>query len=99
MSLHVLPDPSVDLHPLALTAQRADRSPVFQVLVADLQQRIHQGDWLPGDRLPSIVQLAKALAVSTGSVREALRSLQSLGLVQITHGRGVFVSRTHASPD
>jgi GntR family transcriptional repressor for pyruvate dehydrogenase complex len=83
---------------VAPLVQRAPANPVFQILKEDLHQRIRRGDWRPGDRLPSIVQLAKDLAASTGSVREALRSLQSLGLVQIAHGRGVFVTAAQSSP-
>ena len=72
---------------------------VFTAVVEDLQQRIRQGEWLPGERLPSIIRLAKTLDVSTGSVREALRSLQSVGIVKIEHGRGVFVSGARSSTE
>jgi GntR family transcriptional repressor for pyruvate dehydrogenase complex len=74
-------------------------NPVFQAVSDELKQRIRGGEWLPGERLPSISQLAKALKVSTGSVREALRSLQSIGLVKIEHGRGVFVTGSRSSTD
>ncbi|MCU0492537.1 MAG: FadR family transcriptional regulator [Chloroflexaceae bacterium] len=67
-------------------------NPVVQSLFETMRQHISKGEWLPGQRLPSITQLAKAFNVSTGSMREALRSLQSIGLVQIEHGRGVFVA-------
>lgn len=70
----------------------AHPNPVFQVVFDELKHRIRRGEWLPGARLPSIIQLSKDLDVSTGSVREALRSLQSIGLVKIEHGRGVFVT-------
>ncbi len=72
---------------------------VYRAVLKELQQRIRQGDWLPGARLPSITQLAKELHVGTGSVREALRSLQSIGLVKIEHGRGVFVTSSRPSTD
>ena len=62
---------------------------VFRTVSEDLVQRIRTGEWLPNERLPSIAQLARELGASTGSVREALRSLQSSGLVRIEHGRGV----------
>lgn len=65
---------------------------IYQTLVEELRQRIRQGEWLPGERLPSISQLARDLAVGAGSVREALRSLEAAGMVRIEHGRGVFVS-------
>ena len=65
---------------------------VYTVVLADLSERIRRGDWLPGTRLPSINRLARELKVGAGTVREALRSLQSMGLVTIEHGRGVFVA-------
>jgi GntR family transcriptional repressor for pyruvate dehydrogenase complex len=64
-----------------------------------LQQRIRQGDWLPGARLPSIVQLAKEYQVGAGSIREALRSLQSIGLVKIEHGSGVYITGTRPATE
>lgn len=65
---------------------------VYHNIFEELQQRIRQGDWLPGDRIPSIAQLAKELQVGAGTIREALRSLQSIGLVKIEHGSGVYVT-------
>jgi GntR family transcriptional repressor for pyruvate dehydrogenase complex len=65
---------------------------VYTAVLADLSERIRRGDWLPGTRLPSINRLAGELKVGAGTVREALRSLQSNGLVTIEHGRGVFVA-------
>lgn len=78
--------------PIFDTPAPALGNPVFQIVFEELRQRIRKGEWLPGARLPSIKQLAAELAVSTASVREALRSLQSIGLVKIEHGRGVFVT-------
>lgn len=72
---------------------------VFRIVFEEIKQRIRRGEWLPGARLPSIAQLAKDLEVSTGSVREALRSLQSIGLVKIEHGRGVFVTGSSISTE
>lgn len=45
----------------------------------------------PGDPLPSEGQLAADLGISRGPMREAIRSLESLGIVEIRHGTGVFV--------
>lgn len=72
---------------------------VYNVVFDDLKKRIRQGDWLPGERLPSINQFAKELNVSATSLREALRSLQSVGLVKITHGSGVYVTNTRPYTD
>ncbi|MCW1967849.1 MAG: FadR family transcriptional regulator [Anaerolineae bacterium] len=71
----------------------AKDAPVHQWVFDTLKQQIQHGEWLPGEKMPSIAQLSKHLKAGTGSVREALRSLQSLGMVSIEHGRGIFVSQ------
>jgi GntR family transcriptional regulator len=57
-----------------------------------VMQAIETGQFKPGDRLPSVEQLASDLDVGRSSVREALRHLQALGLVSLQHGKGTFVS-------
>ena len=72
---------------------------VYHNIFEELQQRIRQGNWLPGDRIPSITQLAKELQVGTGTIREALRSLQSIGMIKIEHGSGVYVTGARPSTE
>lgn len=45
----------------------------------------------PGDPLPTELQLMERFEVSRNAVREALRALQALGIVEIRHGYGTFV--------
>lgn len=84
----------VDEMPANRPAKIQKGTRVYKDVLEELQQRIRQGEWLPNQRLPSIAQLAKELGVGAGSVREALRSLQSIGLVKIEHGSGVYVTGT-----
>jgi len=77
------------------TAVQGNR--VHHNIFEELQKHIRQGDWLPGDRIPSITQLAKEMQVGAGSIREALRSLQSINMVKIKHGSGVYITETHPS--
>jgi GntR family transcriptional repressor for pyruvate dehydrogenase complex len=64
--------------------------------VADQVETFIAGNGLaPGDRLPGERELCELLGVSRASVREALRSLQTRGIVRVRHGKGVFV----ADPD
>jgi GntR family transcriptional repressor for pyruvate dehydrogenase complex len=50
----------------------------------------------PGDRLPSERELAALLEVSRPSVREAIRTLEAEGRLDVRHGQGVFVAEPHA---
>ena len=47
---------------------------------------------MPGDQLPSQRELAEALGVGMSTLREALQSLQSMGIVDMRHGEGTFVT-------
>ena len=77
---------------MSAAAERARGQRVYLNVYDEMLQRIRTGGWPAGHRLPSITQLARELRVGTGSVREALRSLESIGVVRIEHGRGVFVT-------
>ncbi len=52
----------------------------------------------PGDKLPPEGDLAQALGVGRSSVREAIRGLESLGLLETRHGIGVFVGAFTLAP-
>lgn len=51
-----------------------------------------------GDPLPTEAELARTLGVSRGSLREAMKSLQTLGVVETRHGFGTFVGRFSFDP-
>lgn len=46
----------------------------------------------PGDRLPSETELCRLLSVSRGSVREAMKILSALGIVEVKRGDGTYIS-------
>jgi GntR family transcriptional repressor for pyruvate dehydrogenase complex len=49
-----------------------------------------------GSRLPSVVSLARSLSVAAPTVRESLRRLQAIGVVEIRHGSGVYVRNANS---
>jgi GntR family transcriptional repressor for pyruvate dehydrogenase complex len=68
-----------------------------QNLADDLAQRITQliqkGEFAAGDRLPAIATMARQFGVGSPTLREALRKLETVGVVDIRHGSGVYVTR------
>lgn len=74
-----------------MTINRIERKQAWQEAAEELQRLIVNGHWEKGERLPGEVELAKQLGVSRSTLREALRSLSCMGLVQIRHGEGNFV--------
>src|SRR5512142_1453438 len=74
--------------------------PVLKQSLSDsLAQRIRgmiqRGDYKLGDRLPPIMEMARRFGVGHPTVREALKKLETMGIVEIRHGSGVYVSRSH----
>ncbi len=80
---------------------RNDSRPrAFHPIVQQLRDDIFRGRRKPGDRLPPEQVLAEQFGVSRAGVREALRVLESQGLVQVRHGYagGVFVADVGLTP-
>jgi len=63
-------------------------------LARQIRGTIQSGNYRRGDRLPPIVEMAKRFEVGQPSIREALKKLEAMGVVQIRHGSGVFVTRS-----
>jgi GntR family transcriptional repressor for pyruvate dehydrogenase complex len=60
-------------------------------VAAQLAEQISKGRWQPGDRLPSEAELCTALCIGRSTLREALKSLAFVGLVQMRPGEGTYV--------
>ena len=52
---------------------------------------ISDGYWAPGDKFPPQRELARALGVGMSSLREALQSLQTMGILELRHGNGTYL--------
>ena len=61
-------------------------------VAAALRQRMADGTWAPGERIPGNRELAAQLGVSMGSVREALSKLIAEGLIVSRAGHGTFIA-------
>jgi GntR family transcriptional regulator, transcriptional repressor for pyruvate dehydrogenase complex len=64
---------------------------IYEEIVRQIKTMIAEGRLTSGDRLPPERELAEKFLVSRTSVREALRALESLGLVEIRPGEGTFI--------
>ncbi len=64
---------------------------IYEEIVRQVKQLIAEGKLKSGDRLPPERDLAEKFMVSRTSVREALRALQSRGLIDIRAGEGAFI--------
>lgn len=83
-----------------MTLKPIEKTKVYEAAVAQITTAIESGLWAPGAQLPAERELADQLGIGRTSVREALRVLEVMGLVEIRPGQGTFVcvNSNHAQP-
>ncbi|HBY99202.1 MAG TPA: GntR family transcriptional regulator [Chloroflexi bacterium] len=69
------------------------------IVVRQLQRMIANGELAAGERLPPERELAQQLGVSRASLREAIRLLERVGLIEVKPGAGAFVSEDSSKAD
>lgn len=64
---------------------------IVDEIIESLRQDIVTGRLPDGERLPSERELSDQFGVSQPTVREAVRALETMGLIEVLHGTGTFV--------
>ena len=63
-----------------------------QTVARDIQTMIQNGTLKPGEKIPSQREFSQRFGISRASLREALLTLETLGLLKTEAGRGTFVA-------
>ncbi|WP_458319024.1 FadR/GntR family transcriptional regulator [Mycolicibacterium brisbanense] len=71
--------------------QQITRVSLVDAVVERLREEIRAGSWAIGSKIPTEAKLVAAYGVSRTSVREAVRSLVQLGLLETRQGDGTYV--------
>lgn len=76
------------------TSDIVDPIPVYFKLQKDVQKKIENGHWVPGDSIPTERVLAETHSVSIGTVKKALLNLVQERYLYRIQGKGTFVAGT-----
>ncbi len=81
-----------------VAGERASAAPLSQtdVVIQELKRLVVEGVLGPGSRLPIEKELAAQLGVSRGSLREGVRALVHLGVLETRQGDGTYVTELDA---
>ena len=71
--------------------KKIDRSSVVQNVIDCLTEALLSGELKPGDRIPTEMELSEQLGVARNSVREAVKIMVYLGVLEIRRADGTFV--------
>ncbi len=63
----------------------------YQIIAKDIQKKIEQGEFSPGEQLPQEIEMCKHYNASRITIREAMNQLVLLGLIIKRRGSGTFV--------
>lgn len=74
------------------------RQPLSRQAELGLRQYILENGLRPGDPLPPEAELAGLLDMGKTSIREGVRRLETLGIVNVKHGQGLFVGGFSFAP-
>jgi GntR family transcriptional regulator len=73
--------------------------PLYRQIIESVQFAIARGDLGPGDRLPTVRQLAVDLQVNPNTVIRAYREMELGGVLDTQQGSGTFVTRERPQVD
>ncbi|MGL5329931.1 MAG: FadR/GntR family transcriptional regulator [Peptostreptococcaceae bacterium] len=64
---------------------------VYEQVIEQIQGKIFSGEFKNGDKLPSERELCELMGVSRTSIREAIRVLETMGIIESKQGEGNFI--------
>lgn len=77
-----------------LRIEKGSSVPISRQLAEQLATLCASGGLKPGDRLPSVRELAQELAVNQNTILRVYERLTGEGLLERRHGQGTFVAKT-----
>lgn len=74
--------------------------PIYQQLVEQVKEGVLKGTLTPGDRLPSVRELATMITINPNTIQKAYQELERQNVIETIRGRGTYVARNYkAKPD
>lgn len=81
-----------------LTIDKNSSKPYYEQLVLGIKQQVVTGILQPGDRLPSVRELAKELLMNPNTISKAYKVLEVENVIVTVKGKGTFIKNTENIP-
>lgn len=85
--------------PFAIVLDLKSGVPIYRQIIDGVKSAMATGTLAPGDRLPTVRQLAVDLSVNPNTVSRAYTELELTGLVETHMGSGTFVGQKRVEQD
>lgn len=73
--------------------KKIKKESVVESIVQNIKELLYSEKLIPGDKLPSERVLSSYFGISRNSLREALKTLEALDIVEIKHGSGIYLKK------
>ena len=76
-----------------------DAKPIYTQIMDNIRGQITAGVLRPGDKLPSVREMATRHSINPNTIQRAYRELEQQGVIETLPGKGCFVRGGAAAPD
>ena len=76
-----------------------DARPIYTQIVENFRSQIISGVLQPGDKLPSVRELAAQLSINPNTIQRAYREMEQRAMIETIPGKGCFVCGLSTAPD
>ncbi|WP_291636006.1 GntR family transcriptional regulator [Clostridium sp.] len=66
--------------------------PIYEQIIERVKENIIKGILKPGDKLPSVRELAAAITINPNTISKAYNELERMKAIEVIRGKGTFVS-------
>ena len=78
------------------SAPEAQKASAVDTVTHKIRELVKNGQLKPGDKLPNETELSRIFGTSRGPIREAVKALVALGILEIKRGDGTYISVSSA---
>jgi len=68
------------------------RTPIYEQIIDSIKELVVKGVLIPGERLPSVRDMAKEMTLNSNTVQKAYQELERQGIISTLRGKGTFIS-------
>lgn len=73
------------------TIDQRSRVPIYEQIINNIKESILLGVLSPGEKLPSVRELAKIMTINPNTIQKAYKELERQGVIEILRSKGTFV--------
>ena len=68
------------------------RTPIYEQIIDSIKELVVKGVLIPGERLPSVRDMAKEMTLNPNTVQKAYQELERQGIISTLRGKGTLIS-------